>query len=323
MGFIKIVKNKSYFKRFQVKFRRRREAKTDYYARKRLVIQDKNKYRTPKYRFVVRFTNRDVICQIFSTDLDHDVCLAAAYSHELKRYGLKSGFTNYAAAYATGLLLARRVNHKFGLAELYEGQKEVDGEDYNVNEAREDEEGRAPFKALLDVGLKRTTTGARIFGALKGATDGGLDVPHNDRRFPGTAKGEEGKYEANAEKHREYIFGIHVANYMKKLKEDDEDDYKSQFKTYVDAGVSPDDVEKQYKNVHQAIRADPVKKRGASELGNFKSRSPQQAKKEEYPKAYHKRHKRSITLSQRRDKVKQKLLARAKKEAATAAATTN
>ena len=35
----------------QVKFRRRREGKTDYFARKRLVVQDKNKYNTPKYRY--------------------------------------------------------------------------------------------------------------------------------------------------------------------------------------------------------------------------------------------------------------------------------
>jgi len=48
------VKNSTYFKRFQVKFRRRRDGKTDYYARKRLVVQDKNKYNTPKYRLVVR-----------------------------------------------------------------------------------------------------------------------------------------------------------------------------------------------------------------------------------------------------------------------------
>ena len=49
--FVKLVKNKAYFKRFQVKFRRRREGKTDYFARKRLVVQDKNKYNTPKYRY--------------------------------------------------------------------------------------------------------------------------------------------------------------------------------------------------------------------------------------------------------------------------------
>jgi len=115
MGFVKVVKNKSYFKRFQVQYRRRREAKTDYYARKRLILQDKNKYATPKYRFVVRITNRDVITQIIAADLTHDVVLAAAYSHELPRYGIKFGLTNYAASYATGLLLARRINAKFSL----------------------------------------------------------------------------------------------------------------------------------------------------------------------------------------------------------------
>jgi large subunit ribosomal protein L5e len=64
MPFVKLVKDKAYYKRYQVKYRRRREGKTDYYARKRLVVQDKNKYNSPKYRFVVRFTNTDVICQV-------------------------------------------------------------------------------------------------------------------------------------------------------------------------------------------------------------------------------------------------------------------
>ena len=53
MGFVKVVKNKAYFKRFQVKYKRRREGKTDYFARKRLICQDKNKYNTPKYRLVM------------------------------------------------------------------------------------------------------------------------------------------------------------------------------------------------------------------------------------------------------------------------------
>ncbi len=38
--------------------------------------------------------------------------MAAAYSHELPKYGVKVGLTNYASAYATGLLLARRVSLK-------------------------------------------------------------------------------------------------------------------------------------------------------------------------------------------------------------------
>ena len=104
MTFVKVVKNKAYFKRFQTKFRRRREGKTDYYARKKLVIQAKNKYNSPKYRLVVRFTNKDVICQIVYAKIQGDFVLAAAYSHELPRYGIKCGLTNWTAAYATGLV---------------------------------------------------------------------------------------------------------------------------------------------------------------------------------------------------------------------------
>jgi large subunit ribosomal protein L5e len=317
MGYIKVVKNKAYYKRFQVKFRRRREAKTDYFARKRLVTQDKNKYQSPKYRFVVRFTNTDIICQIFSTDLTHDVCIAAAYSHELKRYGLKVGFTNYAAAYATGLLLARRVNHKFGLNELYEGRTEVDGADYDITEDIKEEE-KSPFKANLDVGLKRTTTGARLFGALKGATDGGLSIPHNDRRFPGSAKAEEEKkkWEPDADKHREYIFGIHVANYMRKLKEEDEEAYATQFKRYIDAKVGPDNVEEAYANVHKGIRADPTKKRGPTELGNWKVRKEP---KKDTKKFAQRPQTKKITLSQRKNRLTQIITARIKKGTGVAA----
>jgi large subunit ribosomal protein L5e len=317
MGFIKVVKNKAYFKRFQVKFRRRREAKTDYRARKRLVTQDKNKYATPKYRLVVRFTNKDIIVQVFSSDLDHDVCLAAAYAHELKRYGLKVGFTNYAAAYATGLLLARRVNVKFGLHELYEGNKEINGEDYNVTEDA-DENEKSPFKALLDVGLKRTTTGARIFGALKGATDGGIDVPHKDRRFPGSSKSEEEgkKYEPNPEKHREYIFGLHVARYMKELKAEDSDLYNRQFKKYIANGVEADGIEGTYKKLHSAIRADPNKKRDPLELGHFKTRKEPKKAGTKYPKPKKPYHRVKISNEQRKARVQQKLESRFKKEKA-------
>ncbi|KAJ1364171.1 hypothetical protein KIN20_024196 [Parelaphostrongylus tenuis] len=108
MGLVKVVKNKAYFKRFQVKLKRRRQGKTDYHARKRLTVQDKNKYNTPKYRLIVRFTNKDIIAQIAYSKIEGDVIVASAYSHELRDYGIVVGLTNYAAAYATGLLLARR-----------------------------------------------------------------------------------------------------------------------------------------------------------------------------------------------------------------------
>jgi len=78
MTFVKVVKNKSYFKRFQVKYRRRREGKTDFRARKRLVAQDKNKYNSPKYRLVVRISNKDIITQITYAKIEGDVVMAAA-----------------------------------------------------------------------------------------------------------------------------------------------------------------------------------------------------------------------------------------------------
>merc|ERR1711988_1290435 len=142
MGFIKVVKNKAYFKRFQVKYKRRREGKTDYYARKRLVAQDKNKFATPKYRFVVRFTNKDIICQVVSSKIKGDICHAAAYAHELPRYGLKVGLTNYSAAYCVGLLCARRLLTKYNLADSFAGTEEVTAE-YEGCEVEGDDEDRS------------------------------------------------------------------------------------------------------------------------------------------------------------------------------------
>merc|ERR1712045_189347 len=185
MPFVKVVKSKAYFKRFQVKFRRRREGKTDYYARKRLVVQDKNKYNTPKYRMVVRQSNTDICCQIAYARLEGDRIVAAAYSHELPRYGVKVGLTNYAAAYCTGLLLARRVLKKMNLDGVYQGQTEVDGEHFMIEDT---DDGPGAFRACLDVGLARTTTGAKVFGAMKGAADGGIEIPHSEKRFPGYDK---------------------------------------------------------------------------------------------------------------------------------------
>ena len=64
---------------------------------------------------------------------------------------------------------------KFKLDTVYQGQTEVTGEQFQV-ESVDGQPGA--FRCFLDVGLARTTTGARIFGALKGAVDAGLDIPH-------------------------------------------------------------------------------------------------------------------------------------------------
>lgn len=251
MGFVKVVKNKAYFKRYQVKFRRRREGKTDYFARKRLVVQDKNKYNTPKYRMIVRITNKDICCQVAYARLEGDMIIGAAYSHELPRYGVKVGLTNYAAAYCTGLLLARRILKKYGLDNIYKGQEEADGEEFYVEDV---EDGPGAFHACLDVGLARTSTGARIFGAMKGAVDGGMDIPHSNKRFPGYDS-ESSQFSADV--HKDHIFGKHVADYMSRLMEENEEVYKRQFGSFIKEGVSPDGIEEMYKKCHEAIRNNP------------------------------------------------------------------
>ena len=76
---IKVQKNKAYFKRFQPKFKRRQVGKTDYQARRGLCAQYKNKFNTPKYRLIVRATNRDVICQVAYPRMSGDVVICAAY----------------------------------------------------------------------------------------------------------------------------------------------------------------------------------------------------------------------------------------------------
>lgn len=48
-------------------------------------------------------------CQIAYARIEGDMIVCAAYAHELPKYGVKVGLTNYAAAYCTGLLMARRV----------------------------------------------------------------------------------------------------------------------------------------------------------------------------------------------------------------------
>jgi len=254
MSFTKLVKNKAYFKRFQVKYRRRREGKTDYYARKRLIVQAKNKYSAPKYRLVVRITNADVVCQIVYARIQGDIILASAYSHELPSFGVKVGLTNFAAAYCTGLLCARRALTKLGLASKYIGKEKADGEIFTVEPV---EDGPRPFRAYLDVGLQRTTTGARIFGAMKGAADGGVFVPHSERRFPGFDT-ESKKLDTSVL--RKYIYGGHVAEYMKSLNEDDAERYKKQFSKYIALGIQADTLESIYAKAHELIRKDPTVK---------------------------------------------------------------
>merc|ERR1711966_345646 len=102
--------------------------------------------------------------------------------------------------------------------------------------------------------------------------DGGVDVPHSDTRFPGSVKNGK-EVEADADKHREYIFGGHVADHMRFRQDKDDGSFEKQFSQYIKLGLGPDDLEDMYAKCHAAIRANPSLPRAADEKGSFGVRS--------------------------------------------------
>jgi len=294
MAFVKLVKNNAHFARYQTKYRRRREGKTDYRARKRLITQARNKFNTPKYRMVVRISNRYCYTQIAWATLKGDRILCQATSQELPKYGLPGdegfGLKNWTACYATGLLLARRVLQKLGLDAIYAGQTEIDGEDYIVEEV---ENKPRPFSVCLDVGLQTTSTGARVFGALKGALDGGLLIPHSVRRFP---CGEKESHDVDLL--RKYVYSGHVGEYMEQMEEDDEEMYKTHFARYLENQVTNENLEETWQAVYDKIRADPAHKKSERKMP---------------PKAKCLKRKAKLSASQKQDRVNQKMASFAKK----------
>jgi len=304
MAFVKVLKNKAFFKQYQVKNRRRREGKTDYQARIKMFKQDKNKFNTRKYRLIVRFTNRYCLAQVAYATIAGDIVVAQASSKELENYGVPAGFKNYAAAYCVGLLIARRTLTKFGLAEAIKGKEEIDGEEFHVED--EDNEQR-PFKCILDVGIRRTCVGSRMWGALKGAVDGGLHVPHSSKNFPGfkpaEEKGQESEYDAEA--HKDRIFGNHVKEYMEMLAEEDPTKYEAHFAKFIENDIDADKMEDMYTEAHEKIREEPdfkpVEKKGITHERNGENVTSSDGTDTVRS--------RKLTLAQRREKVAAKIAA--------------
>jgi len=123
--------------------RRRREVRTDYHQRLRLL-------KSGKPRLVARKSNKHVTAQLVATGPDGDETLASAHSSDLAEYGWEAPTGNLPAAYLTGLLAGQRA----------------------VEAGVED--------AVLDIGLNTATPGSKVFAVQEGAIDAGLDVPHND-----------------------------------------------------------------------------------------------------------------------------------------------
>ncbi len=129
---------------YELPFRRRREQKTDYKQRLGLL-------KSGKPRAVVRSSNNHTRVHLSHYKQEGDENTAQTLSKELEEYGWENHTGNLPAAYLTGFLAGMK--------------------------AEEDE-------AVLDLGLREKNKGGRMFAALKGLIDAGVEIPAGDGIFP-------------------------------------------------------------------------------------------------------------------------------------------
>lgn len=130
-----------------IAFRRKREKKTNYLVRRKLLMSNKP-------RLVVRKSLKNIWMQIVEYSPDGDKILVSAHSRELIKMGWKGSRKNLPACYLTGLLIAKKAKIK------------------NIN------------NIILDLGLYKVIHGSKLFAALKGVKDGNITIPVNEKVFP-------------------------------------------------------------------------------------------------------------------------------------------
>ncbi len=177
--------------------RRKQEGKTDYKARLRLLS-------SAKPRLVARISSKNIMLQVVEYHAAGDKVLVSAHSNELKKYGWLYSRSNISAAYLLGLLMAVKAK-KDKISSL-----------------------------IFDVGLRRTVNGGVLFAALKGAIDGGLDIPHSKEAFPSEAR----------------LNGEHIASHAKKL---DQEKYKKLFSNYLKLNIKPEEMPKAFAEAKEKI----------------------------------------------------------------------
>ncbi len=168
--------------------RRRREQRTDYRRRLALV-------RSGKVRLVVRRGTHGVTAQLVQHVSTGDKTLVSIGPKQLAGAGYKGHTGNLPAAYLLGLLVA------------------TEAKKHTVSEA------------VLDIGLHTSSKGSVLYGVLKGAIDGGLQIPHGAEILPDAAR----------------TSGEHIAQYAKKIKPDAKK-YEKQFSAYLREGVLPENL---------------------------------------------------------------------------------
>ena len=154
-------------RRYRVAFRRRREGKTDYTLRRKLVLSGKT-------RVVIRRSNTQTSIQLVNSYVEGDKTLCLVTSKSLVNFGWKASTGNIPSAYLTG--------YYFGKKALL--SKVVTKDD----------------ELILDIGLTRKFYGGKLFATLKGAVDAGLNIIHGDEKIFPTEERIRGEHIASFEK---------------------------------------------------------------------------------------------------------------------------
>ena len=189
---------------YRVQYRRRREKKTDYAARRILA--------TSEYpRFVVRISNKEITVQVTKSEIAGDYVLANASSHELKtKYGWKGSGKNIPAAYLIGYIAGKKA---------LEASVEI---------------------ANLDMGLKRVTSGNKVFAVVQGANDAGIDIPVDSDVIPS----------------QEALNGSVIAEYAEHI--EDPIEYERRFSVYLRRGLRPEALPSHFDKVKIRIEENSV-----------------------------------------------------------------
>jgi large subunit ribosomal protein L18 len=187
-------------KKHVLPYRRKREGKTDYRKRLQLLV-------SRKHRAVIRKSLRHFIVQIVEYKSEGDVVLISASSNDLKKAGWKFSGNNIPAAYLVGYLCGLRAKKK------------------NIK------------NAIADLGLNRNSKGVKIYAAIKGLHDAGIQIPFSEDVFPSEDR----------------INGKHIGEYAKSLQEKNAEKYNKIFSKYLKEGTKPEEISSQFESVKKTL----------------------------------------------------------------------
>mgnify|MGYP001609893754 CR=1 FL=1 len=166
---------------YTVPFRRKRQGRTNYRKRLKLLVSN-------RFRFVVRKSLKNFQVAVVEYSPKGDRVLLAVSSNTLAKLGWNYGGGNLPSAYLTGFLAGKKAIEK--------GVKEL----------------------ILDIGFNNSSKGSGLYAVLAGAADAGLKIPFDKEMLPQKERlsGEHIAKYAQALKNEDQRYKKQFSEYIKK-----------------------------------------------------------------------------------------------------------